>query len=61
MNFWLGAIGVWFFSDGLYSLLLYLTAEGHNGKKQTWARDHFIRVIRMALGIVLVVMGASHV
>jgi len=57
MNYWLGVIGAWIFSDGLYSLILYLSADGHNGRKQTWARDHWLRVVRMTLGVTLVIMG----
>ena len=58
MNYWLGVIGAWIFSDGLYSILLYLNTLGHDGKRlQTWSRDHWIRVARMGLGLMLIVMG----
>jgi len=54
------AIGVWMLADGIYSLNVYLNApvewrEGNH--KQTWFRDHWIRVIRVLLGIYLVVLG----
>ncbi len=55
-----GLAGMWLFSDAVYSILLYLTAPGYDGKpKQTWARDHSIRVIRGLLAIILVVIGGS--
>ncbi len=57
MGYWLGCIGTWIFSDALYSLLLYISADGHSGKKQTWMRDHWVRVVRGILGITLVLMG----
>ena len=50
----LAAGGVWIFSDGLYSLLLYLNKPGYLGAPQTWLRDHWIRCIRMAWGLVFV-------
>jgi hypothetical protein len=59
MNYWLGVIGCWIFSDGLYSLMLYLNAEGFGGKRQTWKRDHWLRAIRMVLGIAIIIIGRT--
>ena len=52
MRYWLGVIGIWVFSDGWYSLVLY------RDKGEPFLRCHSIRVIRMALGLILVIMGA---
>ena len=56
-DYLLGIIGAWLFSDGLYSILLYLNAPAYHGKKQTWRKDHWIRVCRMTLGVILIVLG----
>ena len=58
MNYWLGVIGTWIFSDGVLSWTLYLNAPSYEGsKKQTFWRDHWVRFIRMILGVVLVWIG----
>jgi hypothetical protein len=54
MTVYLGVIGAWVFSDGLYSILLYTGKPAYHGPRQTWMRDHWIRLVRMALGLVLV-------
>jgi hypothetical protein len=53
----LTGIGVWLLSDAIYSLLLYLTAENYNGKRQSWARDHSIRIVRAILAVAIVAIG----
>lgn len=58
MNYWIGLIGMWIFSDSIYSLMLYLSAPGYNVKNQTWARDHWVRAVRAVCGLALIVMGA---
>ena len=45
-------IGMWCITDGWFSLSLYL-----KDKSQTWRRDHYIRVIRIIGGIVLLYMA----
>lgn len=57
VTYFLGVIGAWIFSDGLYSILLYLNKPGYNGPPQTWRRDHWIRCIRMFLGFMLIAFG----
>ncbi len=57
-NYITGLIGCWIFSDGAYSIALYLGAPSFRGDKQSWSKDHAIRVIRCILGIVLIVIGA---
>ncbi len=44
--------GMWCLTDGWFSLSLYL-----KNKDQTWYKDHYIRVIRMAIGCLLIWMA----
>lgn len=51
-------IGTWLMSDAIISLALYLNAPGYNGSaRQTWRRDHYIRVIRFLCAVVIIVVG----
>jgi hypothetical protein len=51
-------LGTWILSDAIYSILLYLSQPGIDGKKQqTWLRDHSIRVIRGLIGIALIIIA----
>jgi len=45
-------IGMWNVTDGWFSLSLYL-----KDKNQTWYKDHYIRIIRMGLGVLAIYMG----
>lgn len=59
MNYWLGLIGCWIFSDGILSWTLYLNAPSYEGsKKQSFKRDHWVRCVRIIAGITLMIMGA---
>lgn len=57
----IGLIGMWLCCDGILSLNLYINApaEWREGKKakQTWARDHWIRIVRIVCGITLIWLG----
>ena len=54
-NVHLAIMGTWLVSDAIYSLLLYLTAPGCEGvKRQTWARDHWVRIVRLLIGLILI-------
>ena len=58
MNYAVGLIGMWVFSDGILSWTLYLNAPSYEGsKKQTFLRDHWIRLLRIGCGIALMVIG----
>ena len=58
MNYAVGLIGMWVFSDGILSWTLYLNAPSYEGsKKQTFLRDHWIRLLRIVCGIALMVIG----
>ena len=46
MGYLIGLIGMWVLSDGILSWTLYLNAPSYEGsKKQTFLRDHWIRVV----------------
>lgn len=60
-NYVVGLIGIWMFTDGMYSWSLYLNAPSYEGSpKQTFRRDHWVRLIRMILGTALVIIGAVY-
>ncbi len=44
--------GTWLICDGWFSLSLYI-----RNKEQSWYKDHYIRVIRILVGIALIVWG----
>lgn len=51
-------IGTWLLSDAILSLALYWNAPSYEGSpRQTWRRDHYIRVIRFGCAIVIIVVG----
>ena len=41
--------GMWCVTDGWFSLSLYI-----RDKNQSWHKDHYIRVIRIIIGLVLI-------
>lgn len=51
MNYILGLIGMWLFSDAWYSLVLY------KDKGEPFWKCHSIRIIRGILGIAVIVIG----
>ena len=54
----IGLIGMWIFSDAILSFTLYVNAPSYEGsKKQTWARDHWVRAVRAICAIVLMILG----
>lgn len=57
MNYAIGLIGMWLFSDGVYSWVLYKNAKSYNGKHQTFWRDHWLRLARIACGVTLIIFG----
>jgi len=61
MGYIIGLLGVWIFSDAIYSYTLYINAASYDGKRQTWARDHWIRAVRASIGIILIIMGGLNV
>ena len=53
----IGLIGMWIFSDAVYSYTLYVNAKSYDGEKQNWKQDHWVRAIRAGLSIALMVIG----
>jgi len=50
--------GVWLITDCIYSITLYLNAPSYEGSpKQTFRRDHWVRLVRGLWGLTFVVMG----
>ena len=51
-------IGVWLFSDAVYSITLYLNAPSYEGSpKQTWGRDHWVRLVRAVCSLAIIWFG----
>jgi hypothetical protein len=60
MGIILVGIGVWLFSDALYSYSLYLDRLGTDGKRiQNWRRDHWVRLVRAILAIIIIIIGVK--
>ncbi len=58
MSYAIGLIGMWVLSDGILSWTLYLNAPSYEGsKRQTFLRDHWVRLVRIICGIALMVIG----
>lgn len=57
MGYPVGLIGVWIFSDAVYSYVLYAHSQSWRGDRQSWVKDHWVRAVRALLGIALIVMG----
>ncbi len=52
---WAGTV---IFMDGLYSIILYLGKPSwRGGKAQTFKKDHWVRVVRMLLALVVIGIG----
>lgn len=51
----LAILGTWLISDAIYSIILYLGQPNFDGvKRQTWLRDHSIRIVRGLIGLTLI-------
>jgi len=58
MNYLLAIIGTWIITDGVYSWSLYVNAPSYDGtKKQTFFHDHWVRLLRIVLGILTITIG----
>ncbi len=64
-TYWLGVIskiilagGVWILSDSVYSITLYINAPSYDGcPKQTWRKDHWVRLVRGSWALVFIWIG----
>ena len=60
MKYLTGLIGMWVASDAILSYTLYCNAPSYEGsKRQTWARDHWVRAVRLGCGLALIVIGGK--
>lgn len=58
IGYLVGLIGMWVVSDGILSWTLYLNAPSYeNNRKQTFLRDHWVRLVRILVGIALMILG----
>lgn len=58
LGYVIGLIGCWIMSDGILSWTLYANAKSYgDDERQTFLRDHWIRLVRIILGIALMWMG----
>jgi len=55
----LATIGTWLLSDAIYSYTLYAHSQSWRGDRQTWLKDHFVRLIRAILAIVIIIIGVK--
>ena len=54
----IGLIGMWIFSDAIFSWTVYLHAPSYEGSpKQTFWRDHWVRLARMIASLILMWIG----
>jgi len=54
----LGIGGLWIISDGILSWTLYANAQSYeNGRKQTFKRDHWVRLVRIIVGVIMIFSG----
>ena len=52
-----GLLGMWIVSDAILSITLYYHAPSYEGSsKQSWGRDHWVRVVRGIIGIALIIL-----
>lgn len=59
MGIILAIVGTMIVLDGTYSITLYLNAPSYEGsRKQTFKRDHWVRLLRILLGLTVIVIGA---
>jgi len=56
MNKFIVCAGMWCITDGWFSMSLYWGLKAGE-RQQTFWRDHYIRVIRILIGIGLVICG----
>lgn len=54
----LAILGTWLISDGIYSIALYFNSPSYEGsKKQTWKRDHWVRIVRILIGLGIIIIA----
>ncbi len=60
MGYWIGIIGCWLLSDGIISWNLYVNSATYNSDaKQTFRKDHWVRLVRIICAVILIAIGWS--
>jgi hypothetical protein len=49
--------GTWILSDAIYSYVLYAHSQSWRGERQSWAKDHWVRLLRAILAIGIIAVG----
>ena len=57
--YWLlGVGGSWIIGDGIFSWTLYHNAVSYeNNRKQSFLKDHWVRLVRIIIGVLMTVGG----
>ncbi len=55
MSQFLSCAGVWIISDAIYSWVLYANSQSWRGEKQSFLKDHWVRLLRGLIGVGIVV------
>lgn len=50
----LKVFGGWLILDGIGYIIMYWKKPGYNGKPQSWKTDHWLRAVRAAMGVALI-------
>lgn len=50
-------LATWLLSDGIYSWILYHHAPDYKGTTQTFWKDHWLRLVRILIGVGIMVIG----
>jgi hypothetical protein len=51
--------GTWLLSDAVYSYSLYTGSQSWRGTRQTWAKDHWVRLLRAMIAAWLIILGLT--
>ena len=58
IGYLIGLGAMWVFSDGIYSIALYInTPSFREGEKQSWKKDHAIRIVRCLISLCFMFTG----
>lgn len=57
MNAYCVIAGTWLVSDAIYIYCLYAQSQSWRGDRQTWARGHWVRLVRLILALGVIIVG----
>ena len=52
--------GTWILADAIYSINVYINSPSYEGSRQSFRRDHWVRVVRGILAIIIIVIGVLY-